>query len=480
LRIRAIQRITGILLFYFSLSMLPPAAIAWAMGERTLFVFLATFAVVMVASLVLWIPARGQQAEFRLRDGFFTAVVLWVVLSTVGAVPFLYAPGLSTVDAIFESVSGLTTTGASVMQGLDRLPLSVLYYRQQLEWLGGMGVIIFAVAVLPILGVGGMEIYRVQTPGPMKYHKLTPRIAQTARTLWFLYTALTVACAVAYWVAGMSLFDAISVGMSTVSLGAFTPHDGSFSFFDNAAVEIVASIFMVLSGANFALHFTAWREMSIRPYRDNAELRTYLYLLAVLSAITVGYLYLGGAEGLGRAVVQGVFQTLSMATTAGYTTGDYYHWPAFVAVMLLMAGFIGGCAGSTGGGIKVMRALLLVKQGNREVKRLIHPGAYFPIKIDGRTLESDTIEAVWGFFSLYVASFVVITMILSMTGLDLVTSFSTVAACINNVGPALGKAAGSYAGLGAASKWILCLAMLVGRLEVFTLLVLFVPGFWTK
>jgi trk system potassium uptake protein TrkH len=480
MRIRAIQRVTGLLLIYFSLSMLPPGIIAWATGEPTLGVFLSTFALVMSAGVVLWLPVRRHGAELRLRDGFLTAAALWIVLSLVGAIPFLYSPALATVDAVFESVSGLTTTGATVIHGLDDLPLSVLYYRQQLQWLGGMGVIIFAVAVLPILGVGGMQIYRIQTPGPMKYNKLTARITETARALWLIYITLTIACAAAYWLAGMSLFDAVALSMSTVSLGAFTPHDGNFGYFDSALVETIAVVFMLIAGTNFALHFLAWREGSARVYVQNLEFRIYLRLIGSVALVTAAFLFASGTEQLRPAIQQGIFQAVSIATTAGYTTAGYYQWPPFVVVLLLMASFVGGCAGSTGGGIKVVRAMLLVKQGLREIRRLIHPSAAFQVKVDGLALESEVIDSVWGFFSLYIACFCVMVVILAMTGLDLVTAFSAVTACINNVGPAQGDAAGTYASIGELGKWVLCLAMIIGRLEVFTLLVLLMPGFWKK
>jgi trk system potassium uptake protein TrkH len=267
--------------------------------------------------------------------------------------------------------------------------------------------------------------------------------------------------------------------MSTVSLGAFTPHDQSFGYFDSVTIEMVAVVFMVIAGTNFALHFLAWSDLDIGVYLRNTEFRSYLYLLAVIAAITVVYLYGSGTE-FGIALRDGVFQAVSIATTGGYTSGGYYHWPPFLPALLLLTSFVGGCAGSTGGGIKVIRALLLVKQGHREIKRLIHPSAFFAVKVDSVLLDADVIDSIWGFFSLYVACFCAMVMALAMTGLDLVTAFSSVAACINNVGPALGAAAGNYSGLGDVSKWVLCLAMVVGRLEVFTLLVLLAPGFWKK
>jgi trk system potassium uptake protein len=345
-----------------------------------------------------------------------------------------------------------------------------------------MGIIVLAVAILPMLGIGGMQLYRAETPGPVKDNKLTPRITETAKALWYIYLGLTVACAAAYWSAGMSAFDAIAHSFSTVALGGFSTHDESFGYFEQRAlIEAVAVVFMVLAGANFSLHFLAWRRTSLRPYLDDAEFRAYLVVLATVAVITVTWLHFNNVfTRLDSTLFHGLFQAVSIATTAGFTTADYHDWPPFLTLMLLMASFIGACAGSTGGGLKVIRILLLVKQGLREIRRLIHPNAWFQVKVGGKSLSGDVIDAVWGFFSLYIACFCIMTLLLAASGLDLITAFSAVAACINNLGPGLGAVAVNYAGINDFAKWVLCLAMLLGRLEVFTLLVLFMPGFWKK
>jgi trk system potassium uptake protein len=382
---------------------------------------------------------------------------------------------------MFESFSGLTTTGATVITRIDELPLSILYYRQQLQWLGGMGIIVLAVAVLPMLGIGGMQLYRAETPGPIKDNKLTPRIAETAKSLWYIYLGLTVACAFAYWLAGMSLFDAVGHAYSTVAIGGFSTHDASIGHFNSPLIDMIAVFFMFLAAANFALHFIAFRHRSVMGYWRDAEFRFYVMLLTIVITLTVLGLYLTETyERWQDALVLGLFQAVSIGTTAGFTTAEFYNWPGFIAILLLFSSFVGGCGGSTGGGIKVIRFLLLVKQGMREITRLVHPSATIPVRLGDRTVDSRVVEAVWGFFALYVASFIVMYLALAATGLDLMTAFSAVAACINNLGPGLGDVGAHYADMHDLGKWILCFAMLLGRLEIFTLLVLLTPAFWRR
>jgi trk system potassium uptake protein TrkH len=356
-----------------------------------------------------------------------------------------------------------------------------LYYRQQLQWLGGMGIIVLAVAIMPMLGVGGMQLYRAETPGPMKDAKMTPRITETAKALWYIYLGLTIACAAGYWAAGMSLFDAICHSFSTIAIGGFSTHDQSIGYFESTTVELVAVVFMLLAGMNFALHFMAWRSKSLLAYVRDSELKAYLLILFLVTGVTVIYLYYTDTFiFLSDAVHAGLFQAVSIGTTTGFTTADYFVWPGFLPVMLLFASFIGGCAGSTGGGMKVIRFLLLLKQGHRETVRLIHPNAQVPVKVNAKAVPDRVINAVWGFFAIYVASFVVIMLFLMATGLDQVTAFSAVAACMNNLGPGLGGVGANYVDINDPAKWALTFAMLLGRLEVFTLLILFTRAFWSR
>jgi trk system potassium uptake protein TrkH len=404
-----------------------------------------------------------------------------VVLGLVGSLPLILAekPHLSVTDAVFESLSGLTTTGATVITGLDDLPASILFYRQQLQWLGGMGIIVLAVAIMPMLGVGGMQLYRAETPGPLKDAKLTPRITETAKALWYIYLGLTIVCGVCYWFAGMTAFDAIGHSFSTISIGGFSTHDQSIGYFESATIEMIAVIFMVLAGMNYALHFTAWRSFSLRPYLHDSEVKTYLVVLLLVTAITVVYLYYTHTFILfSDALHVGLFQVISIGTTTGFTTTEYFVWQGFLPVLLLFVSFIGGCAGSTGGGMKVIRFLLLLKQGHREIMRLIHPNAQIPVKIGQKPIPDRVLQAIWGFFAAYVGSFVVIMLFVMATGLDQVTAFSAVAACMNNLGPGLGDVGANYVGINDPAKWALSFAMLLGRLEVFTLVVLFSRAFW--
>jgi trk system potassium uptake protein TrkH len=482
-RLTAVQKVLGLLLMLFSVTMLPPAIVALIYGDGALHPFLSAFALIFVAGLMTWLPVARARQELRVRDGFLVVVLFWVVLGLSGAVPFWLSPEpeLSLTDSIFESMSGLTTTGATVILGIDHLPHSVLWYRQQLQWLGGMGIIVLAVAVLPMLGVGGMQLYRAETPGPMKDNKLTPRITETAKALWYIYLSLTIACALAYWAAGMNLFDAIGHSFSTVAIGGFSTHDESIGYYDSTLIEMVAVVFMLLAGINFALHFSVWRRHDPRVYLGDSEFRFYLFLIAVVTVITTVTLYYSDTYiDWEESFTKGLFQTVSIGTTTGFTTAQFYYWPPFLEILLIFLAFVGGCAGSTGGGIKVIRFLLLIKQGLREIGRLIHPNAQLPVRIGGKVVNHRIVDAVWGFFSLYVAAFTFMYLGLAATGLDLLTAFSAVAACINNLGPGLSTVGAHYVDMHDPGIWILCFAMLLGRLEIFTLLVLLTPAFWRR
>jgi len=476
-----IQRVMGLLLIIFSTTLLPPIAISLIYQDGTTRAFSAAYMITLITGLILWLPVSQVRRDIRLRDGFVIVTLFWSMLALVGALPFAISeqPTMVFTDAFFESMSGLSTTGATVLTGIDELPEAVRYYRQQLQWLGGMGIIVLAVAVMPMLGVGGMQLYRAETPGPIKDNKLTPRITETAKALWYIYVGLTVACALAYWWAGMDVIDAIGHSFSTIAIGGFSTHDQSLGYFNSVAIELVAIVFMLIAGVNFALHFLSWRTRSIGPYLRDAEVKAYVAIIVSICAISVGVLYYTDTyETWQETLHHGIFQAVSIATTTGYTTTGFHWWPLFLPLLLITASFIGGCAGSTAGGIKVIRTLLLYKQGKREIFRLVHPDALFPIKIGGKPLPDRVINAVWGFFSLYVFSFTVLSLAMGATGLDMVTAFSAVAACLNNMGPGLGDVSANYAGVNAAGKWVLCVAMLLGRLELFTLLVLFTPTFW--
>ena len=478
-----ILRIVGILLMIFSSTVIPSIIVSWWYNDSETVTFLSAFLVILLSGFLIWVPVKNRRRELRIRDGFIVVVLFWFVFGLVGSLPLYLSHSLQAnfTDALFESISALTTTGATVFTGLDDLPHSILYYRQQLQWLGGMGIIVLAVAVLPMLGIGGMQLYRAETPGPIKDSKLTPRITETAKALWYIYLSLTIVCALSYWIAGMTPFDALAHSFSTVAIGGFSTHDASIGYFNNQLIEMIAGFFMLLAGINFALHFSALRLQSLKPYLFDVEFRVYLALLAVASMISVLYLHFTATfETWGNAVHHGIFQTISIGTTAGFTTSDYYNWPGFLPVMLLFLSFVGGCAGSTGGGMKVIRFILLFKQGLREIFRLIHPNAQIPVKIGGKVMPENVSNAIWGFFALYVASFSVMMLLLMASGLDQVTAFSALAACLNNLGPGLGDVGANYKDINDFSKWVLCFAMLLGRLEIFTLLVILTPSFWRR
>lgn len=482
MRFSSIQRILGMLMMIFSISLLPPVLVSLIYQDYAAKGFLIAFFVTVTIGLLAWLPVRKIRHELRLQDGFVIVALFWGVLSLIGSLPFMLSeqPHMSLTDSFFESISGLTTTGATVITNLDEMPKAILYYRQQLQWLGGMGIIVLAVAVLPMLGIGGMQLYKAETPGPMKDTKLTPRITETAKALWIIYLSLTVVCAVAYWLAGMTVFDAVGHSFSTIAIGGFSTHDASMGFFENPLIHLIAIVFMYIAGINFALHFMAYRGKTLREYWHDSEFRFYSGILLFASIAVVAFLYFSGIYNGRESIIKGVFQLVSFATTSGFTTADFNQWPGFVAILLLFTSFVGACAGSTGGGIKAIRGLLLIKQGAREVKRLIHPSAQIPVRVGDKVISPRVIDAVWGFFALYVASYTVMYLALAATGLDLMTAFSSVAAAMNNLGPGLGTVSSNYAAINDPAKWILCFGMLLGRLEIFTLLVLLSPGFWRR
>jgi trk system potassium uptake protein TrkH len=476
-----VQRILGLLLMMFSVTMLPPIAFSIYYDDHSWLPFVEGFGLTLAAGILIWLPVHRSRKDLRLRDGFLVVAAFWTVLGTFGAAPLYFADGLSLsiTDAVFESMSGLTTTGATILTGLDELPVSILYYRQQLQWLGGMGIIVLAVAVLPMLGVGGMQLYRAEAPGPVKDTKLTPRITETAKALWYVYLAFTIACMVSYRLAGMGWFDALCHAFSTVAIGGFSTHDASMAYFDSGIVDCVAIVFMFVAGINFSLHFFAWRYVSIKHYFRDPEFRAYSAILLVLSAIVVVTLFQSRGFGdPGETFINGVFQAVSISTTTGFTTENFALWPAALPVLLVFASFIGGSAGSTAGGIKVIRWLLIYKQGAREVARLVHPNAEIPVKLGNSAIQPRVVDAVWGFFSVYIVVFAVMLLVMMATGLDQVTAFSAVAATLNNLGPGLGDVTSGFMSLSDTAKWVSVAGMLLGRLEIFTLLVLITPTFW--
>ena len=464
----------------FSLALVFPGFLAYFFQEKEfVYIFVMTGFITFTIGCGLFFLASEKNGDLRTKDGFIITIFFWTVLGIFGSIPFYLSEldGVSYIDSLFESISGLTTTGATILVGLDEMPRSLLFYRHMLQWLGGMGIIVLAVAVLPLLGVGGMQLYKAETPGPLKDSKLTPRITQTAKALWFVYLTMTITCAILYKYFGMNWFDAICHSFSTISIGGFSTHDLSFEYFESTSLRWTAIVFMVISGVNFALHYLAWTKKRLFHYFYDSEVKLYLSILASTACITYLTLYISD-NFYEDILVNSIFQAVSIGTTTGFLTSNYSNWPLFVPIMLLTAAFIGACAGSTGGGIKVIRALILMRQGTSEITKLIHPNAVVTIKFGKKSLDPRISESVWGFFAVYVATFLLILMFLLSQNNDFLTSFSSVGATLNNLGPGLGEVSNNYKNISDGSKLALCLAMLLGRLEIFTLLLLFTPSFW--
>ena len=473
-------RIVGLLLMLFSLGTLPSMTLGWLQEDGTARVFGQAFAATATSGVFLWLVTQRVKSELQIRDGFMVTAAFWIVLGIYGALPFLLSDAveISVFDAIFESVSGLTTTGATVLVGLDHIPQSILLYRQLLQWLGGIGIIVLAVAVLPMLGIGGVQLYRAESTGPAKDSKLTPRITSTAKALFSIYLGLTVSCALAYFLAGMTAFDAISHAFSTIAIGGFSTHDASMGHFNSNIILLISSLFMLISAVNFGLHFVAFSKRSPTIYGYDSETKFFSGMVLIAVIVTCGTLVAMDTLAVEEALIHGLFQTVSIATTTGYASDNFSAWPSFLPIFLLMLSVMGACAGSTGGGMKAMRILLIFRQGLRELRQLLHPNAVIPLKLDHRRVRPEVVSAVWSFFAVYMFSAFVLVLAMLSTGLDFLSAVSAVMASINNLGPGLGSVAANYGAVSDAGKVILCVAMLLGRLEIFTLLILFTPTFW--
>lgn len=472
------------MLVVFSAIMLVPVAVAFGYDDSARYAYDEAFLITLACGAALCFAMRGQHSDLEIRDGFLLVTLVWVVLPIFGALPLLfYFDDLTFTDAYFESLSGLTTTGATVLSRLDELPPSINLWRALLEWLGGMGIIVLAVAILPLLRVGGRQIYRAETPGPMKDVKLTPRITESAKGLWLVYAGITVACVLSYRLAGMTWFDAVIHAFSTMSLGGFSSHDASFAFFNSPLIEAVAIVFMLASGINFATHFLVLHKRSFAPYRRDPEAGWFLAAMAGATILVAVYLLLMGTYADPATALRfAAFNVISIGTTTGYASTDFNLWPVFAPFLMLLLSLTTSSAGSTGGGIKMIRTRLMVQQGFREMVRLLHPQAQVPIKLGKQVVPNQIIFAVLAFMWLYGASLTILTMLLLATGVDFVTAFTAILACITNTGPGLNQVgpATTYAGFSDFQIWVCSAAMLLGRLELFTVLILFTPAFWRR
>jgi trk system potassium uptake protein TrkH len=480
----AVLHVLGLFIMIFSSTLLLPLAVALLYRDAALHAYYPALGITLASGALVWGAARHARRELQIRDGFLLVTLAWAMLPAFAALPFLfYLPQMSFTHAYFEAMSGLTTTGATVLSNLDRLPPSINLWRGFLEWLGGMGIIVLAVAILPLLGVGGRQLYKAETPGPMKDTKLTPRITETAKGLWIVYSLITAACVLSYWAAGMGPLDAVMHGFTTMSLGGFSTHDASFGHFDSPLIETVATFFMLVAGINFATHFLALRRRAFQPYRDDPEAGWFLIVLLASCTGIAWFLWARGVyPDFLTALRHATFNTVSIATTTGYASVDYNQWPIFAPLVMLLLCCVTSSAGSTGGGIKMLRARILFLQGLREMVKLLHPQAQVPVKLGRLVVPNQIVFAVLAFMSLWGAGVTVMTLLLLATGVDFVTAFSAVIACITNTGPGLNQVgpATTYAALTDVQVWVLAVSMLIGRLELFTVLVLFTPAFWRK
>lgn len=478
-----VVRVFGILLTGFALTLLVPLAVSWLLRDGAESAYDEAFVLTLTTGLALWWSARNEVAELKVRDGFLMVVLVWAILPIFAGLPLMFQLGTSFTDAYFEAMSGLTTTGSTVLSNLDTLPLSINLWRGMLVWLGGMGLIVLAVAILPLLGIGGRQMFKAETPGPMKDSQLTPRMTQTAKGLWLVYAVVTALCILSLHWAGMSWFDAVMHSFTTMGLGGFSSHDASFGYWNSPAIEAVVIVFMLLAGMNFATMFLALYGKSFQPYLRDPEARWFLGVtLGSVLGIAIYLWAMGVYPEFLTALRHSAFNVVSIATTTGFASVDYNLWPMFAPLWMLFLCSFATSAGSTGGGIKMIRALILYKQVYRELMRSMHPNIVWPVRIGGDPVPQNILFAVLAFAFVYMVSIVSMTLLMSFSGLDIVTAFSAVVASINNTGPGLNQVGPSttYEVLTDFQTWVCSFAMLLGRLEIFTLLVVLTPAFWRR
>ena len=474
---KALLKLFSILVMFFSISFIVPIITSFIYKDGALSIFVITFSVVFMVGFLGWLISKNNTEEMTHKDSFLVITLFWIVLSSAGSIPFILS-GMTFIDSFFESMSGITTTGATVIPNLSVLPESLLLYRQLLQWMGGMGLIVLAIAVMPLLGIGGGQLYKTEIPGAMNDQKLTPRIKETAQALWLIYLLLTIFCSVFYFFAGMNAFDAVSHSLSTVSIGGFSTYNNSIGHFDNGLIETVCIIFMLLSALSFTLHYFAFYMKKPLKYLHDPELRFFISIMACIFLLSILINYFSNYEQ--ASIRELLFHSVSIVTTTGFSIGDTNQWNPSIGFLFLIGAFIGACSGSVGGGIKSWRVLIMINYAYINLKKMIHPNAVISLKIGTKNVENDVAASVWGFFSIYVLSFIILLLGLVVTGLDFQSAFSAIGACLNNLGPGLGEVAQTYASVTATGKAILSFAMILGRLEIFTLLVLFMPIFWQK
>lgn len=474
----------GMMLILFSLTYLFPVIASLIFQDGTLVDFVWAMLMTFLSGALLWYVTRRFKGELSVRHGYLLVVVMWTAIPAFATLPLLMVlPNLSFTDAYFETMSGLTTSGGTVLTGLDTLPPAINIWRHELVWLGGMGIIVLAVAIMPLLGIGGRQLYKAETPGPMKDSTLTPRITETARSLWLVYLGITLACIASLKLAGMNWLDAVCHAFSAMGLGGFSTHDASIEYFHSPLIEFVMIVFMLLAVVNFATHFLVIREKSFRPYLRDVEGSSSIILLLVSCVVVALFLWWQAVyPSFWTALRYASFNLISIATSAGYANTDFSLWPIFAPLWMLFLSSIGASSGSTGGGIKMIRTIILFKQAGREFTKILHPSAIAPMKIGGAIIPNNIVFSVLAFIFLYFMTVVILVFAMLISGLDFLTAFTAVLASINNVGPGLGQVgpASNYSGLSDFQTWLCTFAMLVGRLEIITLLIIFSPKFWRR
>ena len=474
---KAIINLFSILVLFFSFSYVFPILVSIVFNDNSLYLFLPAFIFVGILGLIGFLLTKGVQRDLSSKDGFVIIVMFWLVLSLAGSIPF-YLSGMSPIDSFFESMSGITTTGATVISNIESLPESLKFYRQLLQWMGGMGLIVLAIAVMPLLGIGGGQLFKTDIPGAMGEQRLTPRIQETAKALWSIYLGLTILCTIFFTIAGMSFFDAVSHAMSTVSIGGFSTYNDSIGHFNDLTIEIICMIFMLLSAMSFALHyFSIYKSKSLKYFYD-PELRFFISILLIIFILAISVNALSSQSSLSLREL--AFHTISTITTTGFGISDTSTWSFSISFLLLIGAFIGACSGSVGGGVKSWRVMIMLNHAYSNIVKMIHPNSVVTLKVGTKSVDDNVATSVWGFFSIYVISFVILLMAVLISGLDLETAFSAVGACLNNLGPGLGLVSENYSEINSFAKGVLAFSMLLGRLEIFTLLIILTPMFWAK
>ena len=480
MKYRLISKILGTGLILFSAIQSFPIIISLIYNEQNYLSFLESSLITFASGLFLYgVNYSKDYEDLKIRDGFLLIVLLWFIFSIFASIPFLLKTNpLTIVNAYFEAVSGLTTTGATIFVNLDNELKSILFYRALLQWVGGLGIVVLALALFPILGIGGMQLYRGEASNPVNNNKLRPKMAETAKSLWFIYLFLTILCFFCYRFSGMTNFDAVTHAFTTIAIGGFSNYDNSFAYFSNNFIYLFASVFMFLSAISFSLHFVAFNKIDITGYFKDKELRFYTTIIFVSLILIFIVLQSTNANGNFDTLILSVFQTISFATTTGFVSTDQSSLPLFIPYLLIALAGMGACAGSTGGGLKAIRVYILFRQAKNELKKLIHPSSVIPLKIGDNVIDKEISDSVWGFVSVYLFALFFGILLILATGINIETAFSTIFSCLNNLGPALGDATENYASLNDACKIILSFTMILGRLEIYTLLVLFTTFFW--